>query len=109
MTPAARARRFCMSLAGRVVLVALLIGLSRGLFAGGLMALVAWTYVLWGSESSPLRHLLQPALLAIATGILMGQIVRLVLTWGRPMRSPAEVIFGGDTLDKITLDEWRPR
>ncbi len=57
--------------------------LERFLVWIGLILLAAWSYSVWGSEYSPLRHLLVPALIALGIALVIQLFVYVALKWLR--------------------------
>lgn len=67
----------------RSMMLGIGLGLARFFLTVGILFLVAWSYSLWGSAGTPLRHLLAPAIVLIGAGIIARMILREILHWTR--------------------------
>lgn len=76
-------RKVRRSIRRRSHAIAAVIALGRFFMLLGVLGLVAWSYALWGSEATPLRHLFWPAIALIVASVA----IRLgVLRWVAWMR-----------------------
>lgn len=80
-------RKVGLSMRRRSLAIGLVLATGRFLMLVGVLGMVAWSYSIWGSELSPLRHLLVPSLVMVAVSIVIRLALLKTVRWmGRAMR-----------------------
>jgi hypothetical protein len=73
--------RVSRAITWRSAIVGTALAISRFFLLSSLLLLTAWSYSLWGSENSPLRHLLFPALILLLLSLLIRLVIIEVMEW----------------------------
>lgn len=76
-------RKVRRSIRRRSHAIAGVIALGRFFMMLGVLGLVAWSYALWGSEATPLRHLFWPAIALIFVSVIIRMALLRWVAWIR--------------------------
>ena len=89
----------------RAVLLGMGLGFSRFLITMGVLAVVGWSYTVWGSAESPLRHLLRPGMALMILGVLSEQIVLVWIRRATTLERQGSYLFSEDTIERLAVGE----